>query len=148
LECKFNNHPQESTESIDVHVTSLRALAETREFGSLKDNLDLDRIVCRVQDNSAVRRKLLQESDLTLAKCVDMCRVIDATAEQLKDMAPSQTSARKVNLPKKEKKRKTPAAKESSKSPQSPLLFEWTFCGRQQERKRDKRPDRMSSSGE
>lgn len=89
-----------------MHVTSLRALAETREFGSLKDNLDLDRIVCRVQDNAAVRRKLRQESDLTLAKCVDMCRVIDATAEQLKDMAPSQTSERKVNLPKKEKKTK------------------------------------------
>ena len=31
---KFNNHSQEQTESIDTYVTTLRALAETCEFGT------------------------------------------------------------------------------------------------------------------
>ena len=58
---KFNNRSQEQTESIDTYVNALRALAETCEFGTLKDHLIHHRIVCGVRDN-AVRRKLLQES--------------------------------------------------------------------------------------
>ena len=54
---KFNNRSQEQTESIDTYVTALRALAETCEFGTLKDHLIRDRIVCGVREN-AVRRKL------------------------------------------------------------------------------------------
>ena len=46
-------------------MTALRALAETCDFGALKDQLIRDRIVCGVRDN-AVRRKLLQESKLPL----------------------------------------------------------------------------------
>ena len=75
---------------IDNYVTTLRALAETCDFGALKDNLIRDRIVCGVRDNG-IRRKLLQESELTLSKCVDICRANEATTAQLKDMAVSQT---------------------------------------------------------
>ena len=62
---KFNNHSQQQTEWIDVYVNALGALAETCDFGALKDQLIRDRIVCGVRDN-AVRRKLLQESKLAL----------------------------------------------------------------------------------
>ena len=86
---KFNNRSQEQTESIDTYVTALQALAETCKFGTLKDHLIRDRIVCGVREN-AVRRKLLQESGLTLSKCVDICRAVEATSAQLKEMAPSQ----------------------------------------------------------
>ena len=89
---KFNNRSQEQTESIDTYVTALRALAETCEFGTLKDHLIRDRIVCGVREN-AVRRKLLQESGLTLSKCVDICRAAEATSAQLKEMASSQQSS-------------------------------------------------------
>ena len=68
---KFNNRSQEQTESIDTYANALRALAETCDFGALKNPLIRDRIVCGVRDN-AVRRKLLQESKLTLEKCVDI----------------------------------------------------------------------------
>ena len=70
-------------------MTALRAVAETCEFGTLKDHLIRDRIVCGVREN-AVRRKLLQESGLTLSKCVDICRAVEATSAQLKEVAPSQ----------------------------------------------------------
>ena len=88
---KFNNRLQEQTETIDTYVTTLRVLAETCEFGTLEDDLIRDRLVCGVRDKG-IRRKLLQECGLTLLKCVDICQANEATAAQLKDMAPSQTT--------------------------------------------------------
>ena len=48
---KLNNRSQEQAESIDTYITTLRALAETCEFGTLKDDLIRVRIVCGVRDN-------------------------------------------------------------------------------------------------
>ena len=88
---EFNNRSQEQPESIDTYITTLRALAETCEFGTLKDDLIRRRIVSGVRDNG-IRRKLLQESGLLLSRRVDICRANEATTAQLKDMAPSQTT--------------------------------------------------------
>ena len=116
---KFNNRSQEQTESIDTYENALRALAETCDFGALKDQLIRDRIVCGVRDN-AVRRKLLQESKLTLEKCVDICRAAEATSAQLKEMAPSQQQqnhASEVDLVTKGDSWKLKARKEKVKVP-------------------------------
>ena len=75
---KFNNRSQELDESIDAYTTALRTLAETCEFGSLKEDLIRDRLVCGIRDNS-LRKKLLQEPKLTLNKCLDSCRAAEAT---------------------------------------------------------------------
>ena len=56
---RFNNRLQESDESIDAFTTALRTLTETCEFGSLKEDLIRDRLVCGIRDNS-LRKKLLQ----------------------------------------------------------------------------------------
>ena len=64
-------------------------LEETCDFGALKDQLIRDGIVCGVREN-AVKRKLLQESKLTLEKCVHVCRATEATSARLKEMTPSQ----------------------------------------------------------
>ena len=48
---KFNNRSQEANGSIDANTTALRTLAETCEFGSLKDDLIRDRLVCGIRDN-------------------------------------------------------------------------------------------------
>ena len=73
---------QEQAESIDTFITTLRAFAKTRDFGTLKDDLICDRIVCSVRENG-IGRKLLQVSGLTLLKCVDICRANEATAAKL-----------------------------------------------------------------
>ena len=65
-------------------MTALRALAETCEFGILKDHLFRDRIVCGVREN-AVRRKILQESGLSWSNCVDIYQAAEATSPQLKE---------------------------------------------------------------
>ena len=119
-------------------MTALRALAETCEFGTLKDHLIRDRIVCGVQEN-AVRRKLLQESGLTLSKCVDICRAAEATSAQLKEMAPSQQSS-EVDLVAKAEPKKPNWRKEKKKSPKDQLVEECKFCGHQHERNRAKCP--------
>lgn len=93
---KFNNRMQEQAESIDTYITTLRALAETCDFGTLKDDIIRDRIVCGVRENGR-RKKLIQESGLMLSKCVDICRANEATTAQLKDMAPSQSTEQEAN---------------------------------------------------
>ena len=134
----MNNRSQEQTESIDTYVTALQALAETCKFGTLKDHLIRDRIVCGVREN-AVRRKLLQESGLTLSKCVDICRAVEATSAQLKEMAPSQQSSEVDRVVKAEPK-KPNSRKEKKKSPKDQLVEECKFCGHQHERNRVKCP--------
>ena len=49
---RFNNRKQEPHELIDAYATALRALAATCEFGTLKDEMIRDRLVCGIADNS------------------------------------------------------------------------------------------------
>ena len=46
---KFHNRLQEQTESIEAYVNALRGLAETCDFGALKDQLIRDRFECGVR---------------------------------------------------------------------------------------------------
>ena len=64
----------------------LRKLALTCEFGQLTDELIRDRIVCGITDN-ATKKKLLQEPDLNLNKCLDLCRATETSKSQLKIMS-------------------------------------------------------------
>ena len=72
----FNNRIQETHETVDAYATALRPLAKSCDFGSLKDDLICDRIVCGIRDN-VMRKRLLQESSLTLNKCMDICRPME-----------------------------------------------------------------------
>jgi len=106
----------------------------------LKDDLIRDKIVCGVRDNG-IRRKLLQESGLTLSKCGDIFRVNKATAAQLKDMAPSQTTEQEADaVNQKEGSKKLKVPKEYDKGPIDQLSAECKYCGNKHERKRDKCP--------
>ena len=63
-------------------MNALRTLVETCNFEAPKDQLIRD------------RRKLLQESKLTLEKYVDVCRAAEATSAQVKEIAPGQQQQR------------------------------------------------------
>ena len=56
-------------------MTDLRNKAARFEFGDLKDELILDRIVCGVNDDT-VRARLLREAELTLEGCLYICRAL------------------------------------------------------------------------
>ena len=57
----FNNRSQETGESFDAYLTAHKALAKTCNFGSRKDELIGDSIVCGICD-TGTRKKLLQEA--------------------------------------------------------------------------------------
>ena len=59
------------------------------EFGSLEDNLLRDRLVCAIIDK-IVREKLLQVKDLKPETCVNMCRLFELSAKQLRTLGSSQ----------------------------------------------------------
>ena len=129
-----------STTALDTYITTLRALAETCEFETLKDDLIRDRIICGVRDKG-IQRKLLQECSLTLSKCVDICRANEATAAQLEDMAPSQTTEQEVNaVNQKERSKKAKTTKNNGRDPKDEPSAEYKYCGYKLEWKRDKCP--------
>lgn len=83
----FNSRSQKEDESIDHYVSALRTLAKSCNFCQcLHDSLIRDRIVFGVKE-PALRKKLLQERQLTLEKTIDMCKSGETTAQHLKDLA-------------------------------------------------------------
>ena len=79
---RFNSRNQESGETVDKYITELRKLAKTCNFATLEDSLIRDRIIMGLQCD-VTRRKLLQESKLTLSKCIDTARSMEASKRQL-----------------------------------------------------------------
>ena len=55
---------------MDVFVTDLRTKAKTCEFGTLRDSLIRDRIVCGI-DNKNIRQQLLCNNKLTLEAAIN-----------------------------------------------------------------------------
>ena len=70
----FNSRSQKEEESIDHYVSALRTLAKSCNFCQcLHDSLISDRIVFGIKE-PALRKKLLQERQLTLEKAIDICK--------------------------------------------------------------------------
>ena len=125
---KFNNRSQEANESIDAYIRALRTLAETCEFGSLKDDLIRDRLVCGIRDNGQ-RKKLLQEPKLTPEKCIDSCRAAEATKLQVQDMSSQSKESSEVNALKSSRPKSNPS-----------MVDDCKFCGKSHERNGEKCP--------
>ncbi len=82
----FNTRNQKPGETIEAYVSTLRNKAKTCNFGALTDELIRDRLVCGI-DNDSVRRGLLRESDLTLAKAIKICQISELTEQHTKVLA-------------------------------------------------------------
>lgn len=82
----FNTRNQKPGETIEAYVSTLRNKAKTCNFGALTDELIRDRLVCGI-DNDSVRRVLLRESDLTLAKAIKICQISELTEQHTKVLA-------------------------------------------------------------
>ena len=88
---KFNLRNQESGESIDLYVAELRKLAKSCNYQNLEESLIRDRVVLGVPDEP-VRRRLLQEPDLTSAKATTIVKAHEATQKQMSSMASREDS--------------------------------------------------------
>lgn len=101
---KFFTHDQKQGVPFDQYLAELHTLSKTCEFGTLRDSLVRDRIVCGTVDN-ALRERLLRETGLTLDKCVSMCRAAETTRAQAKELRRGETTVHAVN--KEQRKKKT-----------------------------------------
>ena len=86
---KFNTRFQEASEPVQNFITALKILADTCEFGTLKDSLIRDRIVCGMSSD-ALRKQLLKERDLTLHKAVQLCQIHESAERYSKEVSDQQ----------------------------------------------------------
>ena len=87
---------QKEGESFQSFVADLRILANTCEYGVLKDELIRDKIVCGVSSGH-VRKQLLKERDLTLDRALDI-----GIANELSDRNNIELSSNQVSDPNEE----------------------------------------------
>ncbi|XP_037119455.1 uncharacterized protein LOC119130054 isoform X2 [Syngnathus acus] len=77
---KFHTRNQKQGETIESFISDLKIKAKSCHFAELTDELICDRIVCGI-NNDSIRKALLRDSDLTLAKAISICRVYEMTEE-------------------------------------------------------------------
>ena len=82
----FNKRDKPPTESVDCFVAELKTLAKTSNFcDCLRDSLIRDRIVLGIKDEQTTK-KLLRIQDLTLNRCIDICRGEEIMALHMKSL--------------------------------------------------------------
>lgn len=67
-------------------MSTLRNMSKTCNFGILQDELIRDRLVCGISSDG-IRRSLLKETELTLAKAVRICQISELTDQHSKALA-------------------------------------------------------------
>ena len=92
----FNCRVQAEGESVDTFVTALKTLADTCEFGELKDSLILDRVIIGIKDKG-MKQRLLRTDNLTLDTALTQIRAATAAASQIEQIANAQPQPAPVN---------------------------------------------------
>ncbi|KAK0131436.1 hypothetical protein N1851_033838 [Merluccius polli] len=109
---KFNKRVQQPSETVDVFLTSLYALAESCEYGQLHDELLRDRLVVGLKDSKLSERMQL-DRELTLTKAITMARQSEEVKRQQTDLRGELNTASKVAVDALNKNRgKLPYAKQ------------------------------------
>ncbi|KAG1650887.1 hypothetical protein GQR58_027656 [Nymphon striatum] len=82
----FFNRSQRESENIDEYVTELKTMAGDCEFEQLYESLIRDRIVCGTRNNN-LKTALLRCDNLTLQKCIEMCRAHEMSLVSMKELS-------------------------------------------------------------
>ena len=126
----FNMRDKLPTESVDSFVAELRNLAKTCNFcDCLRDSLTRDRIVLGIK-NEQTTKKLLRMRDLTLNRCIDVCRSEEVAELQMKSLSGPVDNINQVKSSSKKQRAPTPVDGRSAKK------ISCKFCGY------DHQPDR------
>ena len=136
----FNSRNQEAGETIESYVTVLRTLAQTCNFcDCIKDSLLRDRIVLGVTNNQ-MRKRLLEQRELTLKKCIDICKSIESSSSQLKTLGGEKAAA--VHKVRKSSSRQKSDSRRKVSGPRTSdtKVIQCKFCAQKHERNREKCP--------
>ncbi|XP_071055933.1 uncharacterized protein [Onthophagus taurus] len=82
---KFNTRIQMEGETFDGFLSELRKIAANCDFGTLKEELIKDRIVCATRDKR-VKDRLLRESNLTLKRATEICQAAEQTSASINEL--------------------------------------------------------------
>ena len=94
---RFNRHCQTAGESAEQFITSLYTLAESCDYGELKDQMIRDRIVVGIRDQSLSER-LQMDAELTLDKAKKLVRQREAVQEQQALLKTGQKQDKSIDL--------------------------------------------------
>ena len=121
----FNKRDQGPGESVDTYLAALRSLVKTCNYGSLEESLLRDRIVMGIRDNAA-RKRMLQDSRLTLKGAINLCHAHETTDMQMRAMAslPSSCTESEVNYVKHKQNQQLGKEKEKAN------VADCAYCGR------------------
>ena len=96
----FNLRKQKPEESVEQFVTELRRLAKNCEYGELTDSIIKDRIVEGI-NNDSTRARLLREKDLSLQRCIEVCKSSEVAEEHVKTLTHESSKVRDIDAVKK-----------------------------------------------
>ena len=83
----FFQRKQKDSETFDQYLNELKEKIKYCDVcDCMRDRLVKAQIIIGVPD-SALQEKLLQERELNLDKCIDMCRAAESAASQVKDLS-------------------------------------------------------------
>lgn len=137
----FFSRLQKDGENFNDFYTDLRKLSGTCNFGDLRDRLVKDRIISGIREDR-VKDRLLREENLSLEKCIRICKAAEVTEAHLKTMGEEKINAlksqhRKTNESDKKQShfknsKGSPQYSEQRKQPQSQQKHSasCTRCGR------------------
>jgi transposase InsO family protein len=111
---RFNMRKQQPAESAEEYITTLYRLAETCEFGDLKEELIRDRVVVGIRD-TVLSQRLQMEPDLTLEKAKKSIRQRDAVREQQGILHKTDTPQQSLDAMSKRKPHQTSQWKQGGK---------------------------------
>lgn len=80
---KHNSRNQKPGETIEAYVSDLRNKAQSCRFGDLQEELIRDRLVCG-KLNDGMRKPLLRDNEMTLAKAIETCQIHELTDQHTK----------------------------------------------------------------
>ena len=134
---KFFMRVQDTSEPLEQFVTDLKLLAASCNFGSLKESLVRDRIICGIRDKQ-LREELLKDPNLDLERCLNVCRVAELSKERRKALEDGEN----INLVRQKWKsnKSTQAVKPKFDKRDIEKNRECKYCGRCHEGQRDKCP--------
>ena len=137
---KFFTRSQNQGEPIESYVTDLRIKAKPCNFGTLQEELIKDRLVCGIIDDN-LRKILLRDSGLTLARAVSVCQIYEQTETHTRTLSSphAPTSVDSLQYKGRQKQRFEPRQRPQTGRNAQPIAS-CNNCGGNHDAKRDSCP--------
>ena len=92
----FNLRKQKPEESVEQFVTELKRLAKNCEYGELTNSIVKDRIVEGIS-NDRTRAWLLREKDLSLERCMEVCKAAEIADKHMKTLTDKSRKSEEID---------------------------------------------------